>query len=789
VFVSNFEQIFDTIPKTENISWTDFVSRYSKHAELVSKTEAKVISPAEWPSGARRQKKRVLRVHFAALDLDKISNDILAQVEKKFDAHCYFIHTTHSHAHVRTTSGLNCVRIYLPLTRPIEIKEWPTFWSHLNAFVGNVLDPACKDAGRVYLLPSMPPGTSTQNYTRAQEGRALDVEQLLRHAPRSESDTDFVSHSALASFAKYLQGKHDPFRKEMGTLLLKVANGEVFAEAGARDATLYKICAQLAIKWPKASPTQIASLFAESLNKMQEASEGAPCIDDVIEKLSRKQDEQTSSLVEVNNADILDAFSGKRDTPYTEEELDGFAREAGIPRSRLNNRWIIRKENTCWLFLDGQYGSPVAVNELVDAARIDLSPAVTSNVSLHRLNSKGQLVPKNERELLHEYSTVAKKTIADLSATKTRYDWVEKTLIEAPCPLRRLTPAFSPEVDQYLRLLGAESQEQLLDWVALVTKLEKPCAALFLYGASGTGKSLLWSGLTRLWTLGAATSLEHVLSDFNDGLKESPLAVADEQIPYSAQKEGGSAQLRSVIQEYSRALKEKFKGHASLLGALRVIITANNKGLLAFKESLNNHDIQAIRVRFLSINVGPEAAQYLVGLGVKRRDRFVLDDEIAKHALWLRDNRQVETNTRFLVQGTDDTFSESLVANARMGSAVLHWLTCYLQNPFKLDAQAECLIRIYEGRLLVTARALVENWETYVTNTDPRIADVHKISEALSGMSDPKKKQLSDATQKPTNYWRIETKYLLRWNRETGFATEDEILSILSKDTAVARHK
>jgi hypothetical protein len=777
--VSHFNHVATTLPTVEEIAWDAFTEKFKQHLELPSKELAPVISPAEWPTGSRRSGKSVLRVHFAALDLDKISDELLAGVQEVLAPYRYFIHTTYSHANMRASSGLNCLRVYLPLTRPVEIAEWRIFWRNLNALLGGALDPACKDAGRVYFVPSMPIGAREKNYTNVKDGKVLDVNFLLSSPPVAQSQ-QLLTRSSLVDFAKSLCSRPDPYKKEMGSLLLKVANGEVFAEPGARDATLFKICAQLAEKWPKADPLQMASLFEAGIRKMSEVSDDAPTIDDVVEKLKRRQESQPPvPTCEVNRDDILDAFGGKRDYPYSEEELESFAEGAGVPRSRFIKRWIIRRGESCYLFLDGKYGSPVSLNELVDAATIDLSPACTAGVELYRYTSKGARVAKSEKELLADYSTLARQTLADLAVEKTTYDWTQKILMESPCPLRDLEPTYSENVHQYLTLLGGNSSEKLLDWVSLVTQLKRPCSALFLYGAPGTGKSLLGLGLTRLWTLGAATELKSVLKDFNASLSKSPLVVADEKVPGIAQKEGGSADLRNLIQQYARPLNRKFKDEDSLLGSLRLLIATNNKSVLAWKESLNNDDIEAIRDRFLAINVGRESAAFLRDLG-DARETFVFGDEIAKHALWLRDNREVDTSTRFLVQGVDPSFHESLVSNSVMGSAVLHWLTCYLQNPTKMDAKGNEFVRIHEGQLLVTARALVEDWEMYTTNMDTRIANVHKISAALSSISEPKKKQLLDGKNVRTNYWRVETKYLLNWIQETGYASEEEILNALS---------
>ncbi|MEI6806985.1 MAG: hypothetical protein WCK49_10885, partial [Myxococcaceae bacterium] len=233
--------------------------------------------------------------------------------------------------------------------------------------------------------------------------------------------------------------------------------------------------------------------------------------------------------------------------------------------------------------------------------------------------------------------------------------------------------------------------------------------------------------------------------------------------------------------EYSRPLRRKFQSNATLLGSLRLIVTANNRSALGWKESLNSHDIQALRDRIFSVPVGSDSAAFLRSLG-EQRNSFVSGDEIAKHALWLRDNRSVNSDVRFSIEGKDTSYVDSLVANTKMGSAVFDWLTCYLLNPGRMDAQDNLQVRIYEGQLLVMARGLVENWETYVTNSEKRFATMNYISEALSSMSAPKRKQLYDNKKTKMNYWQIETQYLLGWAKENGYEPE-QILEALSKDT------
>lgn len=172
---SYFSGLKNTLPNLRELPWTEFVAMFSAHLEITEKNSAALISPAEWAPGVTRSREMVLRVHFAALDLDKITDDAVAATLKILEPYQYFLHTTHSHA----ASNLNCLRVYLPISRPVDGAQWPQFWNSLNALVHSIMDPACSDASRVYYVPSMPPGTREKNYTRVHEGLVLDVDQLL----------------------------------------------------------------------------------------------------------------------------------------------------------------------------------------------------------------------------------------------------------------------------------------------------------------------------------------------------------------------------------------------------------------------------------------------------------------------------------------------------------------------------------------------------------------------------------------------------------------------------------
>ena len=78
----------------------------------------------------------------------------------------------------------------------------------------------------------------------------------------------------------------------------------------------------------------------------------------------------------------------------------------------------------------------------------------------------------------------------------------------------------------------------LLDWIACVTVLDEPCAAIYLAGMPGVGKTLLADALARLYTLVGPTPLADVVGPFNDKLLYCPIVLADEVLPDALKRIG-----------------------------------------------------------------------------------------------------------------------------------------------------------------------------------------------------------------------------------------------------------
>src|SRR3989338_6499452 len=320
IFISKFDNLFDKCPKPESLSWNDFVGRYGKHVIVSEKKAAALLSPAEWPlNDCERKAADVLRVHLAALDLDGVAPEVVTRIRILLEPYAYLMYTTWSHTQEFRKSGRWYLRVLLPISRPVENQEWKAFWPRLNHFFGDVMDSNCKDPGRIYYVPSSSED-SIENRVFTQLGTYLDVDNLLKiPAPRRAALID-VSRASLQSYAKLLQTRISPHSQRMGELLSKVLKGEIFAEPGKRDDTIFKLAGTLDEKWPYVDPEALAVHFKPSLVKMAAAHADSPTVADVIEKIARKQ----SSVHEDDKAQVTFgedkltqrirlAFAGERD--------------------------------------------------------------------------------------------------------------------------------------------------------------------------------------------------------------------------------------------------------------------------------------------------------------------------------------------------------------------------------------------------------------------------------------------------------------------------------------------
>jgi len=731
--------------------------------------------------------------------------------------YAFIFYTTWSHD---ASNGHYRARIITPLAQPIEAKTWGVAWpgylgrvfpdqSLLNKLWDrsveytdsagkrkhkSVLDHMVSNVAGIYFGPYVPPGTPLDtcicihqpgepipiDFETVGAGLAISAQQTFTQVriPRD------VLHMLATSLGRSSKSE----TLELGWRLSQIVKGEPFAESGERDNAIWRLSELLAERLPYADPTALANHFAPSLQMMSLEDTDCPTIETVKYKLERAQvsarekrakqqklDQDAIVTRRANGWRLMGVFD-RKDT-YTEQELEGFADQEGCTVPELNSRMLVRQQNSIHIFGNGQYLGPFVANHDAPLA-VDQLLAPAEHIQLYRTTSQGFIVPRSLDYLTRKYGTISRHTRIDMTAQRTYYDADTSEMVEAPYPLRAdLQPTYNEQVDLWLNYLVGSKIDLLKGWLADIPNLQHPCAAVFLYGAAGSGKSFLATGISRLYNTRGPASLHEAMQPFNDELLKNPILVADESLPVNFQGVVRTQELRLLIQAFSQPLKRKFLPPATLIGSPRILLAANNESMLVQAGELAAADIVAISERFLLIRVSENATRYLQSV---KHNHWIEDDTIAQHVLWLHHNHHWVPEGRFRHRDTSSFLSEILGVRSGVRFAVCMFLIRYLQNPRVLDTQLQGMgILIRHGRLFVKPTIISEHWQKYVPLE--RIPEASKIAAAVRGLS--KRKSNITIGGVVQRYQQISTKLLVAWANDNDAMTADEITQALKRPT------
>lgn len=493
-----------------------------------------------------------------------------------------------------------------------------------------------------------------------------------------------------------------------------VLAGQSFAERGGRDAALQRICSTIA--WMSEAQGHSAEMVAEvlrpSLAVWAVEPEATKSLDEemakAIEKIGRAQaDYIAKKEIERQQFAALREALRVKGAPPAEDVKSAFVQQ----------RTIIMYGHGFFVFdfTKGQYFGPMVNSEVLTFAR-DAWTGMTEP-ALSYVNAEGERKQKTFLRVLQEYCTKALKVVGQLGLERSCYDDDESTFFDAKAPMRRLEPEFQPEIEYWLKLLAGDSVEKLLDWIAAVPQLDEQCCALYLSGASNAGKTLLATGLARLWSLGGPAPMERVLSNFNSEMFRCPLVLLDEGGDFS------SVALRRLIGSSTHTYSEKNLPRYEVRGAVRVLIAANNEDVLAVgDERMSADDLDAYVKRFLHIHAHHESADWLRAnnAGGLMTRRWIEEDLIAKHCLWLAVNRSIVHGQRFIVEGIElDEIHRKLVMHGEASGPIYEWLARFASDPSAAAhvyraKKAASRVVIGDGKILVSVQGIIDCWDVYM---------------------------------------------------------------------------
>ncbi len=800
----------------EATTWLEYAQELfgNKHTEHNGdKRETKAFSPVSYLSQAQRGKDNVDLVYALVVDYDSLPEAHFAEILTwlQDNGMAYATYSTYSHKY--KADDTVCCRLVMPLEQPIKAEDWPLAWFLLTGSLPYQGDHACKDASRLYGLPFVPAKRIEHAFIEIVDGKTTPVPDLtqVRTTEKLKVITEirvFNRDKELTAYTRALgRTVKDKWR---ATMFRALRDKEAFAnEDQGRHETLRQLCADVAANWPHIAVDVLAEeIFLPSLQEMAKTQSGLENLDlrlRDIERLILGSKEYYAKNTLGVDVSFEQKFGLKTHrtyddtTPYTDVEIAQIAKEQGAPDDLsleaqcawLKQRWIVSNRGTYWILQLGGYTPGYAQSDITAIIRRRLAPAQVAGVELFTENAKGDLKPKTLSGLCGEYSTPANSLRASFSVQHSKLTISpsgKSTLVERAGTVRTdITPEFNPAVDGWLHaLFGKEHVERGLDWLACATKLTEPIAALYISGPSGIGKNLLVLALARLFHDGAPCDMRSLVgrSIYNFQLLECPVIVADETMPEEATFEG----VCEMIGTTARPLRRKFADEGTLLGATRVLLTANKDSMMSFKQAYTRDQIEAVAKRVLHIEADGAAVEYL------REHPEHLDwatgkgNEVTKHILWLCENRVVVRKplARFLVEGDVSRMSRMLVARNPLFSKILQWLAKYIRNPSvveraypqNIDKNGMYVSMDSERGALMWCNPYIIQaaWSPYLDASGRGAPDIETISSALTALC-----PYGMQADTERGLWPVEIEHVSLWATKNGFPTEGKINALLKR--------
>lgn len=212
---------------------------------------------------------------------------------------------------------------------------------------------------------------------------------------------------------------------------------------------------------------------------------------------------------------------------------------------------------------------------------------------------------------------------------------------------------YVPEVDHWLRVLGGDRAEDLLDWLAVVGDTTVPACALALVGVGDAGKTLLGRSLAELF--GGVAKVADKSGQFHDGMEASHIIHFDEGLVGME-----SARFRELLTGKRHSVNIKRGNILDVVGHYRVLLSANDLWkVLPSSESFSREAGDAIAKRMLVVQVTPEVKAAAM-LAVRGCDRVIGDGArfdtrplaVAGHVRWLIENRKAQVMDAWATSGS-----------------------------------------------------------------------------------------------------------------------------------------
>ena len=175
--ISTFTGKADNVPVGSVLSEDELCVMLSQHAIRNGK-DGRLWSPASYPEGKTRSNDNVVAVSCLVLDLD--GGEPLEHFTEAWARWRWYAHTTYGHSAEHPKW-----RVVFLLESPVHREEWDGAYARMALRLGlGCVDPSCKDASRMFYLPSCPAGVGRS--TRCNNGELVRLDAFPELEPDRE---------------------------------------------------------------------------------------------------------------------------------------------------------------------------------------------------------------------------------------------------------------------------------------------------------------------------------------------------------------------------------------------------------------------------------------------------------------------------------------------------------------------------------------------------------------------------------------------------------------------------
>jgi len=305
-------------------------------------------------------------------------------------------------------------------------------------------------------------------------------------------------------------------------------------------------------------------------------------------------------------------------------------------------------------------------------------------------------------------------------AVLTRVPGGKTYLTHSIYSLRRdITGEYSKDVDDWLHALCGDAYEKVIEWLGHALDFSRPICAMSVHGETGCGKKLLTQGLAECITSRAIADGQELIDEYQFSIGDTPFLVINEGFPRSKFGRSAADNFRRWVGGDPICVNAKFQIPLVINSPMRIILTANNdKVVRAITQghTLSREDRNAIAARIFHWRAHPLSGKWLVQKGgrdytdgwIDGDDGKVGDATVAKHFLWLHENRAAPRGTRFLVEGgiEQEIILEMALESGIMPDVIeslIYMLSDQsVRNGMHIDEET--------GQIFVVANAVVNYW-------------------------------------------------------------------------------